>query len=172
MLNEPLFSFGFCGEGINCSSHNESPKPSGFGIFNSSSCSPIKSDGTSLYCESDSVPAIPVHFWHSSPTLSQGQSEKQSQTEARPPSSFRRYLRRDSIVPCPNTSNAPVPSVGNRGPRTEGQDARAGDQWMVPEMWLSPCVGIGSRKNVSGTKRKPFQPSLTPKSCSSLPPFN
>jgi hypothetical protein len=29
-------------------------------------------------------------------------------------------------------------------PRTEGQDARAGDQWTMREMWLSPCVGIGS----------------------------
>jgi hypothetical protein len=35
-------------------------------------------------------------------------------------------------------SNAPVPSVtaiGNRGPR-------AGDQWAVPEMWLSGCVWV------------------------------
>jgi hypothetical protein len=32
---------------------------------------------------------------------------------------------------------------GNRGPRTEGQGARAGDQWTVLEMWLSACVGGG-----------------------------
>jgi len=28
----------------------------------------------------------------------------------------------------------------------EGQDARAGDQWTLPEVWLSPCVGDGSRE--------------------------
>jgi len=28
----------------------------------------------------------------------------------------------------------------------EGQGARAGDQWTVPEMWLSAGVGISSRK--------------------------
>jgi hypothetical protein len=29
----------------------------------------------------------------------------------------------------------------------KGQDASAGDQWTVPEMWLSTCVGGGSRKD-------------------------
>ena len=32
-------------------------------------------------------------------------------------------------------------------PRTESQDSSAGDQWTVPEMWLSACVGRGSRKD-------------------------
>jgi len=67
LLKEALFSFGFCCESIDCSSHNESPKHPAFGIFNSSSCAPVKSGGTSLYCESDSVPAIPVHFFHRNP---------------------------------------------------------------------------------------------------------
>jgi len=111
LLKESVFSFGFCCEGINCSSHNESPKPSGFGIFNSSSGAPVKSNGTSLYCESDSVPAILARFCHSSPTLSQGQSEKQSQTQARPSPHSDRHLRRDSIVLWPSTYDAPVPSV-------------------------------------------------------------
>ena len=79
LLTEPFSSLGFCCESIDCSSHNESPKPPGFGVFNSSSCAPVKSGGASLYCESDSVPTIPVHFFHSSPTLCQ--SEKQDQTE-------------------------------------------------------------------------------------------
>jgi hypothetical protein len=79
LLNETVFSLGFCYESIDCSSHNESPKPPGFGVFNGSSCAPVKSDGTSLYCESDSVPAILVRFCHSSATL--GQREKQDQTE-------------------------------------------------------------------------------------------
>jgi hypothetical protein len=87
LLKEAVFSFGFYCKSIDCSSHNESPKHPAFGIFNSSSGAPVKSGGASLYRESDSVPAIPVHFWHSSPTLSQGQSEKQDQTEARPPRS-------------------------------------------------------------------------------------
>ena len=34
--------------------------------------------------------------------------------------------------------------IGNRGPLTERQDVRAGDQWTVLAMWLSACVGIGS----------------------------
>jgi hypothetical protein len=79
LLTEPVSSLGFCCESIDCSSHNESPKPPGFGVFNSSSCAPVKSGGTSLYCESDSVSTMPVHFFHSSPTLCQ--SEKQDQTE-------------------------------------------------------------------------------------------
>ena len=78
LLNETVSSLGFCYKSIDCTSHNESPKPFGFGVFNSSSCPPVKSDGTSLYCESDSVPAILVRFCHSSPTLSQGQREKQT----------------------------------------------------------------------------------------------
>ena len=49
---------------------------------------------------------------------------------------------------------------GNRGSRTEGQDARAGDQWTVPEMWLSACVGVGSEQNVKATKATTFQSSL------------
>jgi hypothetical protein len=77
LLKEAMFSFGFCCEGINCSSHNESPKPPGVGVFNSSSCAPVKSGGTLPYCESDGVPAILLRFCHSSPTLSQGQREKQ-----------------------------------------------------------------------------------------------
>ena len=32
---------------------------------------------------------------------------------------------------------------------------------MVPEMWLSACVGFGSKKNVGGAKPKMFQCSLT-----------
>src|SRR5262249_35344073 len=62
LLTESVFSFGFCCESINCYSHNESPKLPGFGIFNCSSCTPVKSGGTPLYSKSDSVPAIPVHF--------------------------------------------------------------------------------------------------------------
>jgi hypothetical protein len=38
-------------------------------------------------------------------------------------------------------------------PRTQGQVARAGNQWTVLEMWLSAGVGGGSRENVSGTNR-------------------
>ena len=87
LLKEAESSFGLCRKSIPCSTYDESPKPSGFGVFNGSSCAPVKSDGTSLYCESDSVPAILVRFCHCSPTLSQGQSEKQDQTEARPPRS-------------------------------------------------------------------------------------
>src|SRR5262249_34450151 len=34
----------------------------------------------------------------------------------------------------------------NRGPGTEGQAARAGDHGGVREMWLSACVGVGSRE--------------------------
>src|SRR5215471_13718041 len=64
LLKESVFSFGFCCESINCSSHNKSPKLPGFGVFNSSSCAPVKSGGTSLYFKSDRVPAIPVHFFH------------------------------------------------------------------------------------------------------------
>ena len=51
---------------------------------------------------------------------------------------------------------------GNRSPRTERQDSRAGDQWTVLEMRLPPCVGCGSRKNVSGARRKPFQRLVHP----------
>ena len=59
---------------------------------------------------------------------------------------------------------------GNRGSRTEGQDARAGDQWAVPEMWVSPSVGNNSRKNVSGTKRKAVSTlANSQESCSRLP---
>jgi hypothetical protein len=54
-----------------------------------------------------------------------------------------------------------VTAIGNRGPGTEGQDARAGDQWTVLEMWLSARVGVGSRKNVNTTKPTTFQGSLT-----------
>src|SRR5215475_11393806 len=67
LLKEALFSFGFCCESINCSSHNKSPKLPGFGVFNCSSCAPVKSGGTSLYFKSDRVPAIPVHFFHRNP---------------------------------------------------------------------------------------------------------
>jgi hypothetical protein len=31
---------------------------------------------------------------------------------------------------------------GNRGPQTESAEARAGDQWTVPEMRLSAGVGV------------------------------
>jgi hypothetical protein len=55
LLKESVFGFGFRCESINCSSHNESPKLPGFGVFNSSSCAPVKSGGTSLYSKSDSV---------------------------------------------------------------------------------------------------------------------
>ena len=65
LLKEALFSFGFRCESVD-SSHNESPKHPAFGIFNSSSCAPVESGGTPLYSESDGVPAIPVHFFHTS----------------------------------------------------------------------------------------------------------
>jgi hypothetical protein len=48
---------------------------------------------------------------------------------------------------------------GNRGPRTEGQDARAGDQWTMREMWLSPCVGIGSWEDDTPPARGAVLPS-------------
>ena len=67
LLNEAESRFGLCRKSIPCSTYDESPKPSGFGVFNGSSCAPVKSDGTSLYCESDSVPAILVRFCHCSP---------------------------------------------------------------------------------------------------------
>jgi hypothetical protein len=67
LLKEAVFSFGFYCKSIDCSSHNESPKHPAFGIFNSSSGAPVKSGGASLYRESDSVPAIPVHFFHMNP---------------------------------------------------------------------------------------------------------
>jgi hypothetical protein len=48
-------------------------------------------------------------------------------------------------------SNAAVSSVGvtweSWPPRAEGQDARAGDQRTVLEMWLSADVGIDSRED-------------------------
>jgi hypothetical protein len=67
LLKEAFFSFGFCCESIDGPSHDVSPKPSGFGIFDTSSGAPVKSGETSLYCESDSVPAILVHFFHEIP---------------------------------------------------------------------------------------------------------
>src|SRR5262245_35336703 len=89
LLKEALFSFGFCCESINCSSHNKSPKLPGFGVFNSSSCAPVKSGGTSLYFKSDRVPAIPVHFFHRNPVwtacLTQRQSRKQEARDRSPP---------------------------------------------------------------------------------------
>ena len=62
LLTESVFSLGFCCESINRSSHNESPKLPGFGVFNCSSCTPVKSGGTPLYSKSDSVAAIAVDF--------------------------------------------------------------------------------------------------------------
>jgi hypothetical protein len=50
-----------------------------------------------------------------------------------------KYLQRS----CPRCDRY----VGNRGARMEGQDASAGDQWTLPEMWLSARVGIGSEHN-------------------------
>jgi len=81
LLKKALFSLGFCCESIDCSSHNESTKHAAFGIFNSSSCAPIKSRGTSLYCESDSVPAITVHFFPTSFCLDRCLSQRQSRTQ-------------------------------------------------------------------------------------------
>ena len=57
-----------------------------------------------------------------------------------------------------------VTAIWESSPRTEDQDARAGDQWTVPEMWLSSCVGFGSGKNVGGARRKPFQCLVHPRS--------
>jgi hypothetical protein len=34
-------------------------------------------------------------------------------------------------------------------PEQEGQDACAGDQWSVPELWLSAGVGVDSRKTAA-----------------------
>jgi hypothetical protein len=48
-------------------------------------------------------------------------------------------------VPPTLLSQAQRP-LGNRGPRTEHEDAGAGDQWPVPEMWVSACVGRGFRE--------------------------
>jgi hypothetical protein len=81
LLTESVFSFGFCCESIDCSSHNESPKLPGFGVFNSSSCTPVKSGGASLYSKSDSVPAIPVHFVHVLPQRSETENRRR-RTEA------------------------------------------------------------------------------------------
>jgi hypothetical protein len=67
LLKEALFSFGFCSESIDCSSHNVSPKPSAFFVFNSSYCAPVVGSETSPYFESDSVPPITVHFFHKNP---------------------------------------------------------------------------------------------------------
>jgi hypothetical protein len=57
-------------------------------------------------------------------------------------------MKPDGQVPPPL-----LPTVrrlfGNRDPRTENQDARAGDQWTVLEMWLSACVGCGFKKTPS-----------------------
>jgi hypothetical protein len=36
-------------------------------------------------------------------------------------------------------------------------NGRSGDQRTMPEMWLSPCVGISSRKNVRGAAPTTFQ---------------
>jgi hypothetical protein len=41
--------------------------------------------------------------------------------------------------------------------RTQCEDVRPSDQWTMPEMWLSPCVGISSRKNVRGAAPTTFQ---------------
>ena len=77
LLKESVFSFGFCCKSINCSSHNESPKPSGFGIFNSSSCAPVKSGGTSLHYEFNGVPTISVRFCHRSYLIPGPKQKKQ-----------------------------------------------------------------------------------------------
>jgi 2-polyprenyl-6-methoxyphenol hydroxylase-like FAD-dependent oxidoreductase len=44
--------------------------------------------------------------------------------------------------------------------QAQGQDPRAGHQWTVPEMWLSPCVGCGSRNTVGAAKPTTFQKLL------------
>jgi len=93
LLQEAVFRFGFCCESIDSSSHNESPKPPGFGIFNSSSCAPVKSGGTSLYSKSDSVPTIPVHFFHTSFCLDSCLSQRRKLD-------FARYLEVFSMVYC------------------------------------------------------------------------
>jgi hypothetical protein len=61
-----------------------------------------------------------------------------------------KYLQRS----CPKCNGY----LGIVVPGTEGQDARAGDQRTVLEVWLSACVGIGSRK-----KRKRNQAHDVPK---------
>src|SRR6266481_6772019 len=42
LLKKAEFSLGFCCESVDCSSHHESPKHPAFGIFNSSSCAPVR----------------------------------------------------------------------------------------------------------------------------------
>ena len=37
----------------------------------------------------------------------------------------------------------------------EGQDARAGDQWTVPEMWLSACVDAAGGSNAQRLRKLP-----------------
>jgi len=51
---------------------------------------------------------------------------------------------RDATVPWPSTSDAPVPSVTAIW---ESWSPNAGDQWTVPEMWLSAGVGIDSAED-------------------------
>ena len=89
-LRNPGLSRGFCCESIDGSSHNERSKHPAFGMFNSSSCAPVKSGGTSVYSKSDNVPAIPVHFFHKESCLdrclSQRQSRKQEVRDRRPAS--------------------------------------------------------------------------------------
>ncbi len=62
-------------------------------------------------------------------------------------------------IEWPSTSNAPVPSVtaiweswSPNGRSTPG----AGDQWPVPEMWISPCVGCGSRETSAELSARRF----------------
>jgi hypothetical protein len=66
-----------------------------------------------------------------------------------------RHLRRDSVVPWPSIYNAPVPGVTvmwQIWSPSERPRYSVGDQWTVPELWLSACVGGGSR----GTSYSPI----------------
>ena len=60
----------------------------------------------------------------------------------------------------PGISNAPVPSMTAIWESWCPNGRASGDQWMVPEVWLSGCVGGGSEQNTNAAKPSTFQSSL------------